>query len=804
MKHMMRGLGGWAAAMLTAGAVCGCDRVVTMERGKVEVVIAADAPKTVRFAADEMTNFLSRVFAAAVPVRELGNREEEIGNREEAWKGGKVKSIILGDNVWARAEGMDVASLAVDGFAIKVTDRAVFIAGADDPTADIAAIIRSGRIDGATGACIKHCGQHGTLFGVYEFLERIAGCRFYFAHPLGTVVPRRDRLEIPFGNLRCEPKWTMRNIYLAGDGAWPDEKDADCGRRSPKCLSWLRLRLESQSVVACHGFNYFQFSQRFGKSHPEWFYLARDHATGKLFRDPGSGTSMHHMCYSNDAVWDQLLSDVKAHMTGVKPETIGIMREWNSGADGWGPQFRYGFLDIDPQDGLRECLCEKCQAAYEPKRRPLGWASELLWSKRAEFARKAQAMGCPYRILVSAYGGFTGMPRCDLPTNIVVEVSVPGPWSWGAAATLEEEVARVKAWAEKTGNKTRTWTYPAKHPEFMPFPGVPDIAPRAFAGYFRRMAPYSEGSFCETECERSMLHYLNYYVFAKLAWNPDLDLEALLDEHYRLMFGAGAADMRAFFEMCEDKWIREIVGKVKETDLGPQPVLPNRAEMWMRIWGEEAVARAVALVDAAAAKASADRASSARIALMRREILEPLVAARTAAMEGISVPLAQKRRAARTVRNLFRNGSFAEGAKDWALGKGVSLDEKDCVTAPALKFENPTGKTHVNALQKSPGIFKPNTRYRVSFFVKFDNVVAHNPIGHSFWFESYDGEKWHCGPAYDAALLGTADWHHCCWEFKTGDMKNADLSKQYVGFEMSDFVTGMGWIDDPVLEEIAE
>jgi len=418
---------------LAAVAANGGQDVAALELvpSRTEVVVEADAPKTVRFAADEMTNFLSRTLGAAVPIVSRA--------------GGTAVPIFLGDSAASRTAGLDVRTLAVDGFAIRVTDRAVFISGVDDPAADLAAVVRGGRIDGPPAAgVIRHCGQHGTLFGVYEFLERFAGCRFYFAHPLGTIVPRKGRLELPPGTVRCEPKWTMRNIYLVGDGAWPDETDADRGRRSPKCLNWLRLRLESQGVLACHGFNDFQFSRRFGTVHPEWFYLARGR-DGRLFRDPGEGRHVNHMCYSNDEVWDQLLSDVKAHMRGDSPASIGIERQWNSGPDGWGPQFRHGFLDIDPQDGLRECLCDKCQAVYEPKRRPLGWASELIWSKRAEFARRAQAAGCPYRILVSAYGGFTELPRCALPTNLCVEVSAHGPWSWGCRTALESELARVKA-----------------------------------------------------------------------------------------------------------------------------------------------------------------------------------------------------------------------------------------------------------------------------------------------------------------------------------------------------------------------
>ena len=58
-----------AAAAASIALVLGCTpETVTLERGKTEVVIAQDAPKSVVFAAEEMTNFLSRVFQSSVPL----------------------------------------------------------------------------------------------------------------------------------------------------------------------------------------------------------------------------------------------------------------------------------------------------------------------------------------------------------------------------------------------------------------------------------------------------------------------------------------------------------------------------------------------------------------------------------------------------------------------------------------------------------------------------------------------------------------------------------------------------------------
>ena len=64
---------------------------LALTAGKTDVVIEKDAPKTVLFAAEEMTNFLSRVHGQAVPI-------------VNAPRAGRTP-IILGVNAWTRAAG---------------------------------------------------------------------------------------------------------------------------------------------------------------------------------------------------------------------------------------------------------------------------------------------------------------------------------------------------------------------------------------------------------------------------------------------------------------------------------------------------------------------------------------------------------------------------------------------------------------------------------------------------------------------------------------------------------------------------
>ena len=131
----------------------------TLTKDNAEVVVAANAAPVVKFAAEEMTNFLARVLGAPIPLV----------NSPTASRA----SIFLGDSEWSRAAGVDVSSLVRDAFVIKADGDRVYIAGRDDPKTDPWYVLDHGNWSPVLF-------DRATLFGVYEFLERFADVRFYF------------------------------------------------------------------------------------------------------------------------------------------------------------------------------------------------------------------------------------------------------------------------------------------------------------------------------------------------------------------------------------------------------------------------------------------------------------------------------------------------------------------------------------------------------------------------------------------------------------------------------------------------
>ena len=174
-----------------------------------EVVVAPKVWKNDRavwFAAQEMTNFLSRAFGSVVPVRTKLDPAKT--------------SIVLGTNTWSVAAGIDTTNLPHDGFVARTKGNAVFIAGFD-----------------ANHNPLNTQAERGTLFGVYEFLEKYVGCRFYFPGELGEIVPRRDSFSVPETDSVSAPAMTERH-FSGHLGEWFDSV-----AKAKKYDSLLRLRL---------------------------------------------------------------------------------------------------------------------------------------------------------------------------------------------------------------------------------------------------------------------------------------------------------------------------------------------------------------------------------------------------------------------------------------------------------------------------------------------------------------------------------------------------------------------------------
>ena len=215
------------------------------------------------------------------------------------------------------------------------------------------------------------------------------------------------------------------------------------------------------------------------------------------------------------------------------------------------------------------------------------------------------------------------------------------------------------------------------------------------------------------------------------------------------------------------------------------------------------------LFAAAEKKVSTGSIEASRLSFIRREFLDPVVRSSRDYNARVSVERETARRAAAKPVNLVANGSF-ETFDGWTVeGPGsVTLDCKNAVSkggslklvATDAAVEGPYVRASAKRmLSAGAEKMKPNTRYRLSFFVKCENVKGlKRDAGVSLCF--HDNMD-HAAPAR-AYITGTTGWVHISVEFVS--KKNTNIASMAFVQPRITNATGTAWFDDILIEEVKE
>ena len=552
-----------------------------------EIVVPAEAPRSVQFAGTEAASLLGRMFGSKLKVLHAPS--------------GKSPAIIIGDFEFAAKLGVDVNTLDRDGFVIRTFPGGVLIIGRDGSTQSLT------------------WGEHASLFGTYDFLEKFTGMRFYLPGNYGTVVPKRREWSLPAIDLYDRPDLYQRRYvdYNAELGGELNQAALDINR--------LRNRCETNRIYYPHTLRYLTYGKRFGDSHPEYFSLQ---SNGKRVIDKGfkSHGDSSHFCYTSDFK-NEVIADILSCMKGEEASVRGIINP-ETGKSGWHWSFRKGrkLFTLDLPDCVKKCTCPKC--ATEVIR---GTKEQQIEHYLRFFCEVAQGVkdagigGC--LVIPCHYGWWEGMPPSfSIPDNIILLASARGPWNELTPFARDKDLAELKAWANKGNGKLLLWTYPGKYSFSGLFPGIPSCTPRYAASFLKRVKPYISGCYFENATDRLFFSYLDWYIYGKILWDPDADVEKLLQEHAELMFGPAAAPMKEFFDSLERNWMK-IAGNTENTNQGPLTRYPPERVIWGDIYSEAERKRIDGLFEEALKLTGDAPEYRDRVKTLHREMWQPLLQA---------------------------------------------------------------------------------------------------------------------------------------------------------------------------------
>ena len=721
--------------------------------GGTTVVVAPSATPVAKFAAEELSDYLSRVLGAKVPVAAAPAKDGV--------------SVFVGDSEWARAAGIDAPATSQDAYRIRAEGNKVFIAGRDDPKVNPASYIRG------KSARSFH---RGTLNGVYGFLEDYAGVGFFFIGELGTVVPRAAEVKVPCGDILVSPDFLERNWSYHSMGE-PYEgllkaaggKEADREWSSLKHRNVLHLRMGIQNISgACHGLRAFRVTRRFAKDHPEFFKLNKDGSRYLYDTEKVPHSKNGKLCFSNPGLRDEIYKDIKAYLTGQPPSSRGL--------DVWGSMgFKEGgYVCIGPEDGYSECLCPGCQAMYDRTKK--SWEGKLIWDFFCDMAARLKADGIDGKIICAKGGALADFPEIKVPDNVVTRAAVTGPWAIRRPAETAAALERIKKVMNRSGNKVPLWTYAGKFRCLqLDIPDIPDLTPRAHIEFYRLAAPYLLGSYDESSTDRYLFEALNHYAYAHVCWDTTIDPDKFMSAAYAKLFGAGAPAMEKFFRALEDLWLERVCGKRVQTSIGPVNKSPSPYELWTSIYSPAFLAEAKAWLKEAFGAVARGSDEAKRIAIFKREIFDRLAKASATYFEKLDPAVELARRAKVKPVNLIANADDFSKWRRVGYADSVKMDKAELFDGrPTLSISlSPDQVEHPSTYAKTSVSLKPGRRYRFSYFVKGDGIkgVDKRPgAGGCVWSgvkgaRSKDEKTFaNCPKPY---LDGDFGWSHYFMEFDT-------------------------------------
>ena len=353
----------------------------------------------------------------------------------------------------------------------------------------------------------------GTLYGVYEFLESVVGCR-WFTRTI-TRIPRTDRLVIPPMDLRKRPVLEYREVFYkeAFDGDWAARHRLNSSHGHLEERHGGKVRYGKGTFV--HTFDRLVPVAEHFDEHPEWFSEV----------DGVRVSERTQLCLTNPEVLDLALEGVLKWIADEPDATI---------------------FSVSQTDWRNPCQCANCAAVDAEEGSHAG--TLLRFVNRV--AEAVERVAPHVAIDTLAYLYTRNPPKYVRPRpNVIVRLcSIECCFSHPLETCPESAsfVSDLTGWSA-ISDRLYVWNYVTcfKH-YIMPWPNLralgPDVrlyARNSVVGLFEQGNSAGGGEMAE----------LRAYMIAKLLWNPDCDERAVMNEFIDAVYGPAAPHIREYVEI---------------------------------------------------------------------------------------------------------------------------------------------------------------------------------------------------------------------------------------------------------------
>ncbi|HWL52584.1 MAG TPA: DUF4838 domain-containing protein [Chthoniobacteraceae bacterium] len=362
----------------------------------------------------------------------------------------------------------------------------------------------------------------GTRHGVLEFLERYVGVRWLWPGEEGTVIPVLRSLTVPMETVREEPSFLMRQVSpLDWNGeTWRPLKE------------WGEANRVISTVAFHHNLYRIYDPKVFARENPEFYPMISGQ---RIIPNPTTD--------SRGYSWQPNFSAEGIVDAGAE-RIVEYFRK-NPDANGYS-------LGINDSNGFDESPASKARRSGE--KNALGredvsddyfaWANDVIAKVSKSYPDKI------YGTL--AYTSVFDPPKKVKVDRRIIPFLAYDRMQWLKPNLKQDDQARTERWSRAAANLG--W-YDYVYGAWYRLPRV----------YFNEMAEYLRWARNHNVRYYYAEAYPNWtgegpkmWLMMKLLWNPDRDVDALLDDWCRHAVGAKAAPyLKAYFRNWETFWVED-------------------------------------------------------------------------------------------------------------------------------------------------------------------------------------------------------------------------------------------------------
>ncbi len=457
--------------------------------------------------------------------------------------------LAFGASVLTEELALQPLALPKEGFLLRSFSRGLVVAGHDGS-------LIPGSYDKFDWSRYR---LNGTLNGVYDFIERFLGVRYYYPG-IGVVAPKADSLSIEpvcytdSPRFRNRYNWAFLQQFRSGlpwKGVKNDAASFD--------KVW-RLAMSTRFNDVCHTPDPSMLAKAYPDLIPELFYRDRN---GHQYYNPAT-----HIGNLLD-ITSPKLTEVLVEAAKRFYESGGAWRApWHDGKKGWyPPNSEYLLFGQADTFALMENEQNKHLFPEERRNSRSGALSDLYANFYIELANRLKEELPGIKLGALAYHQYTLPPlvRRDFPDNVRVQVCMGRIVMAKSASARKQWLETYKGWNEVLKHPVSCWLYGAQGTAFTKAIQGPYIQ-----DFLQLLDPYlwEDGMMYDASGLQWNFYY-SYYPLYRCLWNPSFNVQAALHEHWELLYGAEAGELLSkFYQLLVDRWEKVYIPAVDQDASG--------------------------------------------------------------------------------------------------------------------------------------------------------------------------------------------------------------------------------------------